>query len=136
MSDGNTSDRLPARSDAKRALLEQRLRGGAGTGRGMALTRRRGTAPPPLSFSQQRLWILDQLRPGSPAYNMPVAFRLRGALAVTAMERALNEIVGRHKALRTTFRVIDGEPAQVIAPELTLSLAVEDLSMRGGPEAS
>ena len=71
----------------------------------------------PLSFAQQRLWFLDQLEPGSAAYNMPV-----GAAAARAVWRsppwraALAEIVRRHEALRTTFAAVDGEPVQVIAP--------------------
>ena len=57
----------------------------------------------PLSYAQQRLWFLDQLEPGSAAYNMPVGVRLRGELEVEALERALSEIVRRHEVLRTTF---------------------------------
>ena len=57
----------------------------------------------PLSFSQQRLWFLDQFDPGSAVYNLPIALRLSGALDVSALERSLQEIVRRHEALRTTF---------------------------------
>jgi aspartate racemase len=60
------------------------------------------------SFAQQRLWFLDQLEPNSAAYNIPAAYRLFGPLAVTALERAINEIVRRHEALRTTFAMVDG----------------------------
>ncbi|PSO55420.1 MAG: hypothetical protein BRC35_12075 [Cyanobacteria bacterium QH_10_48_56] len=85
----------------------------------------------PLSFAQQRLWFLDQLEPGSHAYNIPVAARLSGELDVTALESALNEIVRRHEVLRATFQTDDrGDPVQVIEPELTLSLAVIDLRAR------
>src|SRR5262249_31984256 len=63
---------------------------------------RRG--PLPVSFVQERLWFLDQLVPESDAYNVPAALRLTGALNIPALERALNEIVRRHEALRTTFR--------------------------------
>jgi len=91
--------------------------------------------PLPLSFAQQRLWFLDQLEPGSASYNLPEAVRLTGALNVGALERALNEIVRRHEALRTTFTLTaDGRPLQVIAPALTLALAVTDLSALPAPQ--
>src|SRR5205085_12208688 len=69
----------------------------------------------PLSFAQQRLWILDQLQPHSPAYNIFVAVRLIGPLDLVALARSLDEIVRRHEALRTTFATLDGQQVQVIA---------------------
>ncbi|HEX9936868.1 MAG TPA: amino acid adenylation domain-containing protein, partial [Longimicrobium sp.] len=72
--------------------------------------------PPLLSFAQERLWFLDQLRPGEVSYNLPFAQRLRGTLDVDALERSLGEIVRRHDALRTVFREQGGTPRQVIAP--------------------
>ncbi|HEX8348925.1 MAG TPA: condensation domain-containing protein, partial [Hymenobacter sp.] len=86
-----------------------------------------------LSFAQARLWFLEQLEPGSYAYNMPAAVRLTGSLNVAALEQSLNEIVLRHEALRTTFRMVSGEPLQVIAPVLVLTLPLVDL--RSLPEA-
>jgi len=82
----------------------------------------------PLSFSQQRLWFLDQYEPGSSVYNIPSAIRLTGALDVSALEQSFQEIVNRHEALRTTFSMVEGEAVQVIAPSLKLALAVVDLS--------
>jgi amino acid adenylation domain-containing protein/FkbH-like protein len=82
----------------------------------------------PLSFSQQRLWFLDQLEPGSPFYNMPGAVGLVGPLNVDTLQRTLNEIVRRHETLRTRFAVIDDAPVQVIAATLTIDLPVSDLS--------
>ncbi|NLG48893.1 MAG: AMP-binding protein, partial [Chloroflexi bacterium] len=87
----------------------------------------RGQQELPLSFAQQRLWFLDQLEPGNLFYNIPLAVRLKGALDADALRRALNEIVRRHEALRTTFAAVDGRPVQVIAPELSIPLPVEDL---------
>lgn len=82
----------------------------------------------PLSYGQQRLWFLDQLLPANPAYNLPMALRFRGQLAVEALERAINEIVRRHEVLRTTFKAIDGNPVPVIAEALTVQLRHVDLS--------
>jgi amino acid adenylation domain-containing protein len=80
-----------------------------------------------LSFAQARLWFLEQLEPGSGAYNIPAAVRLTGSLDVVALEQSLQEIVLRHEALRTTFAMVSGEPLQVIAPVLALSVPLVDL---------
>ncbi|HVR96999.1 MAG TPA: amino acid adenylation domain-containing protein, partial [Thermoanaerobaculia bacterium] len=87
----------------------------------------------PLSFAQQRLWFLDQLDPGSAAYNLPAAVRLSGSLSRPVLAAALTEIVRRHESLRTTFgRIGPGEPVQVIAASGPVALPVVDLS--GLPE--
>jgi amino acid adenylation domain-containing protein len=82
----------------------------------------------PLSFAQQRLWFLDQLDPGNPLYNMAQKMRLRGRLDVGALQQAVNRMVGRHEALRTTFATHNGEPVQVIAAEVELPVPLIDLS--------
>ncbi|HET9225446.1 MAG TPA: amino acid adenylation domain-containing protein, partial [Thermoanaerobaculia bacterium] len=82
----------------------------------------------PASFAQQRLWFLDQLEPGSFAYNLAGAVRLEGSLDVEALSSALSGIVERHESLRTTFIESDGQPRQVIADPAPLSLPVFDLS--------
>lgn len=81
-----------------------------------------------LSFAQQRLWFLEQFQLGS-VYNIPVAYRLKGSLNVTALERSLGEVIRRHESLRTTFRSVDGEPSQAIAPDITLPLTVIKLQV-------
>ena len=81
----------------------------------------------PLSFSQQRLWFIDQLDPGNSVYNFPAAVRLKGPLNVAALKQSLDEIVRRHEALRTTFAIVDGRPVQIIAPALKLTVPVVDL---------
>jgi amino acid adenylation domain-containing protein len=83
--------------------------------------------PIPLSFSQQRLWFLNQFEPGNPAYNIPFAVRLSGALNVVMLEQSLNEVIRRHEALRTTFATVDGCPVQIIAPVSTATLPVVDI---------
>ena len=85
----------------------------------------------PLSFAQERLWFLDRLEPGSTAYNIPVAWRLGGALDRAALERVLGEIVRRHESLRTVFAERDGAPVQMVMPFGGFVLPVEDLSALG-----
>ncbi|HZG43283.1 MAG TPA: condensation domain-containing protein, partial [Longimicrobium sp.] len=88
----------------------------------------RRTGALPLSFAQERLWFIDRMEPGSAAYNIPVAWRLGGALDEAALERSLGEVVRRHEALRTVFAEADGSPVQVIAPFRGFTLPVDDLS--------
>jgi len=105
-------------AEQKRALLARLLREKGGR-----------PATGPLSFGQEQLWVIDQLAPGSPVYNIVEYLRLRGPLDAAALERALNAVVRRHEALRTTFRAAeaDGRPVQVIAPVLAVPLRVVDL---------
>jgi amino acid adenylation domain-containing protein/non-ribosomal peptide synthase protein (TIGR01720 family) len=81
----------------------------------------------PLSFAQERLWFLSQLEPTNPFYNELQALRLHGFLNVAALEKSLNRIIQRHEALRTYFATVDGQPVQVIAESLTLSVPLVDL---------
>ncbi len=69
----------------------------------------------PLSFAQQRLFFLAQMEEASKAYHVPWGLHLRGELDTAALRRALDRIVARHEALRTTFVLLDGEPVQRIA---------------------
>jgi amino acid adenylation domain-containing protein/thioester reductase-like protein len=89
----------------------------------------------PLSFAQQRLWYLEQLHPGNPAYHIAVTFRLSGRLDTPALQQSLAEIIRRHDTLRTTFPTgSGGQPIQVIAPTLDLPLTLHDLEPRPIPE--
>ncbi|MBP1730606.1 MAG: Malonyl CoA-acyl carrier protein transacylase, partial [Deltaproteobacteria bacterium] len=92
-----------------------------------SLSPRDNTKPVPLSFAQERLWVLDQLEPGSSAYNMSLALRMTGHLSVAALEQSLGEIVRRHEALRTTFVIEDDQPVQRIAPAGAFTLAFVDI---------
>src|SRR5262249_38384156 len=85
-----------------------------------------GGAPP--SFAQQRLWFVNRLRPGSPAYHVPVALRLTGRLDAAVAERSLREVVRRHEALRTVFRTVGGQLIQVVLPDVSCPLPNVDLS--------
>ena len=82
----------------------------------------------PLSFAQERIWLLDQLEPGSALYNIRLTLSVRGPLDVAALQRSLNAIVARHETLRTTFAICGQQPVQVIAPELTIALPLHDLA--------
>jgi amino acid adenylation domain-containing protein len=81
----------------------------------------------PLSFGQQRLWFLDQMLGGMPVYNLPLCYHLAGPLNVDALEQSLQAIAERHESLRTTFRLVEGEPVQVMAQESGFQLDQMDL---------
>ncbi len=123
------SQRIANLSPEKRALLEARLlREKAAAVPVPVIGRREGNGPAPLSFSQQRLWFLDQLDPGKAYYNLPLALRLIGELDIPALSRALDTIISRHESLRTTFAARDGEPVQVIGTPRRLALERRDLT--------
>jgi amino acid adenylation domain-containing protein/non-ribosomal peptide synthase protein (TIGR01720 family) len=82
----------------------------------------------PTSYAQQRLWFLDQLVPVNAFYNVDVALRIRRDIRPDVLQRAVNETIRRHESLRTVFRAVRGEPAQVVLPELEIDLRLEDLS--------
>ncbi|MBC8427731.1 AMP-binding protein [bacterium] len=116
-------------SPAKRALLEKRLRDALTPhAEQQSIPRRPDQDLVPLSFAQERFWFLNQLDPGNPAYNRPMALRLTGSLDMIALEQALSEILRRHEVLRATFSSVEGRPVQVIAPARPLNLPMVDLS--------
>ncbi|NTV62898.1 MAG: amino acid adenylation domain-containing protein, partial [Oscillochloris sp.] len=80
----------------------------------------------PLSFAQQRLWLMDQLGSGA-AYNLPVILALTGSLQLAALQASLDEVVRRHESLRTTFAEQAGVPTQSIQPALSVALPRADL---------
>ncbi|RKG75011.1 non-ribosomal peptide synthetase, partial [Corallococcus exercitus] len=90
---------------------------------------------PPLSFAQQRLWFIDQLEPGSPLYNMPLALSLTGDLDVDALRASLDALMARHESLRTTFRMEAGKPVQDIHAEAHVPLELVDLTGLGSRAA-
>jgi hypothetical protein len=97
------------------------------------ITRRAGDWPAPLSFGQQRLWVMDQLLPGNPFYNVPLAYRLRGPLDEAALSEAVTGLVARHEVLRTRFDVTDGVPVQVVDEDAEVSLMITDMT---GPQSA
>ncbi len=81
------------------------------------------------SFSQQRLWFLEQLRPGSSDYLLPLALRIRGTLNRGALSHALAAIVDRHEVLRTRYEARDGVPVQRIEEHVDVTINLVDLGV-------
>lgn len=119
----------PAHFSTRQRKLLDRLRG-QGDIRAVSdgISPREEDEAPVLSFSQQRLWFLDQLISNSPLYNVPVAVRLEGHLNVAALQQSLTEIVRRHKVLRTRYELVDGAPLPVIANTYSVDLNFHDLA--------
>ncbi|MEL6889187.1 MAG: condensation domain-containing protein, partial [Pseudomonadota bacterium] len=88
----------------------------------------------PLSFAQQRLWLLDRMAPGNPFYNIPLAIPIQAQLDIAVLERALNAIITRQESLRTVFDEIDGEPAQIVRAAMPLTIEETDISHLGPAE--
>ncbi len=112
--------RIETLSDKKRKLLDLMV------AKGM-----KRISAYPLSFAQQRLWLLDQLEPGGLSYNVPFGVRLVGDLDKEALRRSMAEIIRRHEVLRTSFPARDGRPAQKVAADLRLPM--EELDLRHLP---
>lgn len=80
------------------------------------------------SFDQQQFWMLDQMEPGRPYFNIAVAFRFLGPISVEALEHSLAQIIQRHESLRTTFDFADDRLYQVIDSSEAFAMYKEDLS--------
>ncbi|MFF4159223.1 amino acid adenylation domain-containing protein [Streptomyces sp. NPDC001678] len=120
MSTNGLADLTP---EQKRALLAERLRG-----------RKKERRTFPASFSQQRMWFLEQLTPGNAAYNIPGAMRVHGALDLEVWRRSCAELVRRHESLRTTFEDADGQPVQYVAETGEVEVTVVACENLRGPE--
>jgi amino acid adenylation domain-containing protein len=83
----------------------------------------------PASFTQRRLWFLDQLTPGRAIYNIPYAVRIVGTFDVEALRRSVQEVVRRHESLRTYFGATKGEPQQIITPQMKVDLPLIEVSL-------
>jgi len=117
-------------TDAKRALLEQRVRGLVSIQRPLipAVNRRPTQGPAPLSLAQEQLWYFSQLAPENPVYNEAASIRKDGPLNLEALTRAFTEIVRRHEIWRTTFAIEGGRPQQVVGSPRAFELPLTDLS--------
>jgi condensation domain-containing protein len=138
VSDAGTKARAHNLADltpAQRALLEQRLMARrAAAAQESKIAPREGDGPAPLSYAQELLWLLSQVFDDGIAYNAPGAFQLEGPLDLDVLARALEALTERHDILRTTYKVIDGRPAQLIGPVQPMELNVVDLRERSPDE--
>ncbi|MFD4397703.1 amino acid adenylation domain-containing protein [Kitasatospora sp. NPDC058478] len=110
-------------------------RSGAGVGRLVLSAEAERPERVPLSFAQQRLWLIDRMEGPSGLYNLPVLLRLGGGLDVAALEAALGDVVARHESLRTLVAEVDGEPYQRILPPEEARVTVEVLPVGTDPES-
>src|SRR5262245_44148097 len=92
------------------------------------IPKRTGSGPIELSYAQERMWVLDRLEPGNPAYNVLGSVEIEGDLDVSILEKVLKEIVRRHEILRTTFEFTEGRPVQTIHTEPPTNVVLVDLS--------
>ncbi|ASS74749.1 hypothetical protein CIG75_07015 [Tumebacillus algifaecis] len=97
---------------------------------------RRPDGPISLTFAQERIWVMEQLDPGSAAYNIPYAVEMKGQLDLAALNRSINEVIARHETLRTTFKTVGGKPIVEFSTDLKISLEVHDLRQRDASERS
>jgi hypothetical protein len=125
----NLSDRWEKLSEEKKALLARRLAGASARLQDEdKIPRRSGSGPARLSFSQQRLWLLDRLSPGGVSYNVPYAYGLEGKLQLDALRNALAEIVRRHEILRTTFGSEGDTPAAYAAAAAVPAMVIHAIT--------
>ncbi|MFL5383051.1 MAG: amino acid adenylation domain-containing protein, partial [Longimicrobiaceae bacterium] len=119
------SKKLGELTPEQRKLLALRLRMQKAKESAPAAGQREGGVFP-LSFAQWRMWLLDRLEPGATAYVLSFAWRLRGPLDASALERAVAAMVRRHETLRTRLEPRDGEPVQVVDPFAGWTLPIVD----------
>ncbi|HEY4054832.1 MAG TPA: condensation domain-containing protein, partial [Terriglobales bacterium] len=132
MASSDLEKQLANLSPAKKALLERKRRESGAIPVLRRIEHREGI---PLSFAQQRFWLIHQLDPKSYLYNVPRVVRLNGKLDRAALEASLNDIIRRHEALRTSFRTESGQPVQVVAPELRIELPISEVVSENGVSA-
>jgi amino acid adenylation domain-containing protein len=102
------------------------------TSESQTISRRTHAGPKPLSFPQERMFLLDRIMPGLSVYNVPTLVRVRGTLDAELLRQACELVIERHEILRTTFDLVDGDPVQVLTPVTPFELTVADL--RSHPE--
>ncbi len=122
----NMSDRLSKLSEKRKALFNSLLE-----------KNKRNTHQIPerisdesihMSHAQQRLWFIDELDPGNPAYTCPVPLKLKGTLIKEALINSLKTVINRHEVLRTTYDMKNGTPIQIIHDDIPLDFKEYDFS--------
>lgn len=124
-------------SPERRALLEQKLKA-----QGITVPAPSGIQPRadreaavPLSSAQKRLWFMQQLEPGTVAYNMNLTLRLKGPLDRAALSRAYAALIARHEPLRTRFTMgEDGQPQQIVEASGAADIGYHDCRQHPEPE--
>jgi hypothetical protein len=119
--------RLAELTPEARALMARRLRSRRSPA-GLTIPRRAPDTPVPMTSAQWRLWFMEQLRPGTNAWNTPIAARLRGRLDLKSLRSALASLVERHATLRTVFEAPGGIPAPVLLSRAEVELPVLDVN--------
>ncbi|MEO8153227.1 MAG: amino acid adenylation domain-containing protein, partial [Rhizobacter sp.] len=122
---------LPPAGGARERALQRALAAKRASAQGIPVVDRASALP--LSFAQERLWVLSQVEGANPAYNVDLGLRLAGSLDVDALRRALNALLDRHEVLRTNFVALEAEPQQRIHAHPSFTLLEHDL--RGRPDA-
>lgn len=118
-------------SSQRQQLLEQLLKLRRGEKVNKTIPRH-GRTTAPLSYTQEGLWLLCQIEPDSPFYNVGTAFIFHGQIDIAALEASLSSVVDRHTALRTSFSEVNGAPVQSIIEHQKPSFAVASLRANGG----
>ncbi|MEV4892005.1 amino acid adenylation domain-containing protein [Nonomuraea sp. NPDC055795] len=122
------SERLAKLTPEQRSLLDARLKGlNAAPPELRRVPKRTRRDRVRLTVDQERIWLIHQFDPADPVYNVHFGIRLRGALDVRAMERAVNAFVERHEAMRTTFETEDLRPVMVLHDAMPITVRHEDL---------
>ncbi|SDX04453.1 amino acid adenylation domain-containing protein [Marininema mesophilum] len=112
--------------DVKRKLIEEIMKKRGLKKEECSITKYKGELAP-LSFSQQRIWFLDQFEENLTAYNMPFALELQGNLQTHLLEKSLNKVIEKHETLRTVIVMKDGEAYQKVLSKLYIPLRIVDL---------
>ena len=125
---GTLTQRLENLSPAKRVLLEAKLKGKtASLINPFSIAPRKNSSVAPLSFNQESLLFMERLNPHTSTYNLYEAMRLTGKLSFESLQQTLDSIVARHESLRTTFREVDGQSQQIVAPPAPVPIKIVDL---------
>ena len=120
--------RIAALPPEKRALLEQLIKQRKSDDAGLTIQRQaRDGQMIPLSFAQERFWIIHHLDPTSAVYNIPIQGRFSDTLDINLLEKCFIEIIKRHEILRTTFASHDNRPVQIITDAVHFTLPLTDL---------